>query len=152
MAVDKGHWAYGLGLDADQLAFYENKAYTPARALCRGTGRHEYHLNSVAELARRGELPPGVELIPLANGTVEIRDWCKRQCGRYASILTDEEGTPLWDTRQLNGERDYIGTGLGLRGTGADSRYLHHLQEDRLRVQISKRLKIAQRAKLQAVS
>jgi hypothetical protein len=145
-------WARGLRLDADQLAFYENKAYTPARALCRGTGRHDFHLNDLAALTGRGELPAGVELIPLADGTVEIRDWCRRGCGRYQTILTDEAGAILWDTKDYGGERSYIGTGLDLRRTGADSRYLRQLQQNRMAAQIARRIKIAQRAKLQAVS
>jgi hypothetical protein len=135
--------AWAIGLRPDQIAFFENKAMTVSRARCRGTGRHQFHLNDL-EMRASGE-PKGVEIIPLDDGTCEVRDWCKRDCGRYQSYLTNDDGEILWDTREYGGERDYIGTGLDLRRTGADSRYLHHLTQELIGPAIAKRLKTARR-------
>ena len=140
--------AWALGLTPDQIAFYENPAMTTARAQCRGSGRHRFNLN---ELAGRvgSNLPEGIEIIPLADGTCEVRDWCIRGCGRHQSYLTDEQGTILWDTRDYGGDRSYIGTGLDLRRIGADSRYLRHITQEMMAGAIARRIKIARRARLQ---
>ena len=143
MIRDSTGWKNGL--NASQIAYYEN--LSRPRAVCRGSFRHRFHLN---ELDLTGD-SPGLEIIPLANGTCEVRDWCLRECGRYQSYLTDEGGGILWDTRDYGGERDYIATGMDL--TRADDRaFLQHTQQQALSKAIGKRLRIAQRAALQSVS
>lgn len=141
--------AWAKGLTPEQISFYEHLSLAAAR--CRGSGRHLWNLTDLVMQAK--DSPKGIELIPLADGTVEVRDWCQRNCGRFQSYVTDDEGEILWDTRDYGtgpGTR-YLANGLDLT-RGDDRRYLQHCTQQMISRAISKRLKIAKRAALQSVS
>jgi hypothetical protein len=145
MIKDSRDWRNGL--NAAQVIWLEDQPL--ARVHCRGSGRHRFHLN---ELSASGVTPPeGIDIIPLADGTCEVRDHCIRVCGRYQSYLTDEEGAILWDTRDYGTtDRSYFATGMDITRAD-DRRYLQHLTQGMLARAIGKRIKIAQRAALQSV-
>jgi len=141
--------AWAKGLSPEQISFYEHLSLAATR--CRGSGRHLWNLTDLVMLA--GNNPKGVELIPLADGTVEVRDWCQRDCGRFQSYVTNDEGEILWDTRDYGtgpGTR-YLAKGLDLTRAD-DRRYLQHCTQAMISRAIARRLKIARKAQLQAVS
>lgn len=147
MIKDSDDWRNGL--NASQVAYYDEMPL--ARAVCRGSFRHHFHLNDPKSLGSP-DVPEGMEIIPQADGTCEVRDHCIRECGRYASYLTDEAGAILWDTRELrSSDRAYIATGLDLTRAD-DRRFLQHVQQQALAMAIGRRIKIARRAALQSVA